>query len=86
MMGSPAVIGALSGLFILIIGKAIDFALGRRREELSQARLLGELRAGFSGVSGRLTLVEHRLALLEKRHDEHQEQAHLIHVTGGMHD
>jgi hypothetical protein len=78
----PELIGIASGVGILLLGKLVDFVLSRRREELSQARLLGELRAGFAGITGRLALVETRLAALEERLDDHAEQAHLIHVTG----
>lgn len=80
---SPTVIGIASALVVLAVGKAIDFVLSRRREELSRAEYLGELRAGFAALARGQRAIETRLDAIENRLDEHEEQPHYIHLPRG---
>ena len=80
---SPTAIGIASALIVLAVGKAIDFALSRRREELTRAEYIGELRAGFASLARGQRAMEERLDAIEKRLDGHEEQAHYIHLPRG---
>lgn len=81
----PSVIGLISGLAVVIVGKAIDFILTHRRDELNQARILGELRAGVRHLDSRVTLmqecVEARLDAIEKKIDQAAKHSHHIHLA-----
>lgn len=68
-------LGLAAGLIVAIVGKTVDYWGRARARELDIAALVGELRAGFAGLSGRISGIERRMSSLEDwlaAHTEHE--------------
>ena len=76
------VLGLAAGLVVAIVGKTIDYWGRVRARELDIAALIGELRAGFAGLSGRIAGIEHRMSSLEDWLATHTEQERRIVMRG----
>lgn len=79
---SSAIVGVVSGLLVMAVGKLIDYARREEDEAKATAVLLGELRAGFAGVLVRMTGIENRLAAIEKRIDERASEHNKLFHSG----
>lgn len=75
---ASAVVGFVLGLLLMAVGKAIDQHNRDGQRDLNQAEILGELRAGFAGLSGRVTSLETRVCALCEELDEHSRELHRV--------
>lgn len=92
---TSAVVGVVSALFVLLIGKAVDLWARSRARDLDIASIVGELRAGFSAqllsherlenrvdtLSRRIDKLDARMADISEKLDEHEH--HDYHLIAG---